>query len=341
MKRIFLLTVSLLYVFAAGAQQWHTAIDVLRPGAKQFPVGITDLLIVNNTVPQPADLGHAILQDGNPSAGGHADVDLAQAPLRVLFAVAERFDDSGLFASAGLYPISANSGTFFNRSYLTAEQVAQLCTDYSSDAVLALDQVVLYDRVESYLNENERYYAYLQAYGTLHWTLHWPDGRRQVFAYADTLLWDHVSSDRGKALEALPERQTALLDMAAYMGERFAAQFVPEWEKEDRWIYHTADPQLEQAFSLFTRRRFADAAALWRQAAGESSVALVRAYAAADAAVALELSDDLDNAAIWARRAAAEFGKQTFAEALQQQINMEWYADRLQERRKEKKLLLR
>ena len=342
MKRF--LIISALYVLccACFAQQWHTTLDVLRPAVKDFPRGVADMLIVNNTVKQPDDFGHALVLFGNNK--GNQTIDLAQAATRALFAATQHFDESGLFSSVGLVNRSMADGTFFAGNSLSRKLTDSLCLAYNSDAVLALDRILIYDREELYLGDDYNYYAYLQVYVTTSWTLTTRSGSFSTLTRSDTLLWEGSSYDSNLAFDKLPDRQTALLDVAEYAGEQFAIQFIPQWETVDRYLYENSDSLLTEGMRHFTCRRWQQAVRTWqqcydlsKQAGKKSKTNLMEncAYAAADIAVTCEILGDLAQARQWAKLSIEAFSKMQSADAAQQQVNMTFYLQELEQRQKD------
>lgn len=339
---IFLLSLLSVSVFA---QQWHTTLDVLRPAAKTFPQGVSDLLIVNNTVQQPEDFGHALVAYG--SVKGNESIDLSQAATRCLFAATQQFDFSGLFSSVGLVVKSQATGTFFASNSLLRPQTDSLCSTYEADAALSLDRLVIYDRKEIDLDVNYNYYAYLEVYAVSSWTLTRRNGQITTLTHVDTLYWESLSRTSSEALEQLPDRQTALLDVAEYTGEQFAKKFIPQWETVDRYMYENTDSLMKEAMRHFTYRRWEQAIELWQSCYDLSKSGSKKqknltencAYSAADLAVANEITGDINAAIKWAKLSIEAFSKMESADAAQQQVNMTFYLRELEQRKKEEQEL--
>ncbi|MBR1809694.1 MAG: hypothetical protein IJ776_09955 [Paludibacteraceae bacterium] len=347
MNRYVQILICCLVATAVSAQQWHTTIDVRRSAVKAFPEGVSDLLIVNNAVQQPADFGHALVMYGSQKENER--IDLTQAATRTLFAATEQLDISGLFSSVGLVAKNQATGTFFQSSSLTKPQSDSLCSVYQADGSLSLDRLVIYDRKEIYLGEDYNYYAYLEVFAVSSWTLMRNNGQITTFTHADTLVWNGSSYDSSLALEQLPDRQTALLDVAEYTGEEFAKQFIPQWETVDRYMYENADSLMAAGMSHFTHRRWERALDLWQQCYDISKQGSRKqkqmlencAYAAADLAVANEITGNLSAAVKWAKLSVEAFGKMQSADAAQQQVNMTFYLRELEQRRKDEDKLSR
>lgn len=332
MKHICITILILLLSQTIAAQQLHTTLDVLRPAQRQLPADINDLLIVNNIAVQPKEFGHANKRDD--ASAGMSEIDLGKAPLYLLFATTQTLEESDMLQSVSLLEHSQNKGSFYMKHSLGRTEVDSLCQIYGTDAVLSCDQLVIYDVEESYFTDAYTYLAYLEAYQTTVWTLHYPDGRHQSYAYSDTLYWEHEDYTREAAVAGLPDRQTALLDMSAYIGERFAGSFVPYWETVDRYFYENDNRYIQQGWSAFVRKQWDMALQHWQEAYAEKD-RLTQAYAAANIAGTYEIKGDMDTAISWVDNAIAAFSHLHSADAQQQKVNLSYYKQQLQQRQRD------
>lgn len=340
---MYIVCVSVLFAVSdsATAQQLHTTLDVLRPARKSFVKNINNLLIVNNSIKQPDDFGHSLVLYG--SNRGNQSIDLSGAAKSVLFAATKEFDYSGLFSSVGLVEYSLANGTFFAGNSLSHETVDSLCKQYGADALLSLDRVIIYDLQEAFLDENYNHQVVFEVFATTMWTFSFTDGTIQSLSRSDTLYWEGNSYNSSLALQQLPDRQTALMDVAEYAGEQFAKQYLPQWETVDRYLYENSNDLIQIGLTKFTHRQWNDAIDIWQQAyddaigKGRKSKTdyQTRAYAAANIAVAQEICDNLSAAQQWAKSSAEAFGKIDTADAAQQQVNLTFYMRELEQRLKE------
>ncbi len=342
MKRVLLFITLVLAPVVLRAQQLHTTLDIMHPAQYSFPDSVLDLIVVNNTVPQPLGLGHSTKIE--EQVVNNIDVDLAKASTYHLLGTTQTLDEAYLFATVGFVPESQNhTNDFMQISLLPADAIQRLCYMYQADAALVCNRLLTYDVLGTFLTEDYTYYAYLEAYVVSHWTLQLPNGQYQVFNYTDTLYWEAEADSRDAAIDALPNRQEALLDMCRYTGEQFALQFTPTWETVDRYFYENEHVGIVRGIEALTHQRWDEAADIWTTVYAQTTDAtkkrdkLTCAYAAANAAVAYEIMDNLQTAHQWAEKAVEAFAKVGTAEAIQQGVNLQYYAQQLTERIKENK----
>jgi len=332
MKRFFSTFLTLLAAITLSAQQYYFTVDERQPADRPLLHGAQKILVVNNTIPQPEEFGHSNAEDGTMLNG--TSVNLADAALRCLFAATQTMDDSGEYLQVELMDISQNkSRNFYSRSPMTVVDEERLCAEYEADALLILNHLVLYDMCESFPVEEDRYYAYLQACSQTHWTVHHAGTTQDaVFTTADTLLWEvEPVYSRASALAGLPDRHDALLYLAQQIGTDVAVSLTPQWLPATHYLYDNPDADIQRGMRAFQRKLWQDAIVAWQQAL-DSGDKKVRAVAAADMAVAAEMSGDYTAALDYANRAVSLFGEWKNADGRQQQVNMRHYLDHLHQR---------
>ena len=323
-----LLVLCSLYVNAQ--QQWYFSVDERYPAERQQLQGKQRILVVNNALTQPQDFGHTTMIDGENQ--NHAEIDLSRSILYCLFSVTQTMESTGEFDAVELMDISQNHSTnYYTRTPLTFSQAERLCTDYQADALLTLNQLVLYDIVESFPTDEGTYYAYLQAYAQSHWTIHYAgQAREATFTQADTLLWEsQLHYTRAQSLSDLPSRQEALLYLARELGNRIGSSFAPSWQTTRRYIYEL--PDLQAGLDAFRLQRWNSAINQWLTIV-DSKDKKAAACAAANIAIAYEMLGDYASACDYAQRASRLFGAWKTAYGRQQQVNIRYYLAQLQAR---------
>ena len=323
-----LLVLCSLYVNAQ--QQWYFSVDERYPAERQQLQGKQRILVVNNALTQPQEFGHSTILDGENT--GNVEIDLSRSVLYCLFATTQSMESTGEFDAVELMDISQNHSTnYYTRTPLTFSQAERLCTDYQADALLTLNQLVLYDIVESFPTDEGAYYAYLQAYAQSHWTIHYAGQLREVtFTQADTLLWEsQLHYNRTQSLSDLPSRQEALLYLARELGNRMGSSFAPSWQTTRRYIYEL--PDLQAGLDAFRLQRWNSAINQWITIV-DSKDKKAAACAAANIAIAYEMLGDYASACDYAQRASRLFGAWKTAYGRQQQVNIRYYLAQLQAR---------
>ena len=314
----------------SAQQQCYFSVDERYPAKRTELKNKQRILVVNNALTQPNDFGHTTMIDGE--SHNNVEVDLSRSVLYCLFTTTQSMESTGEFEAVELMDISQNHSTnYYSRTPLTFSQAERLCTDYQADALLTLNQLVLYDIVESFPTDEGTYYAYLQAYAQSHWTIHYAGQPREVtFTQADTLLWEsRLYYTRAQSLNDLPSRQEALLYIACELGNRIGSSFSPSWQTTRRYIYDL--PNLQAGLDAFRLQRWNSAINQWLTMV-DSKDKKAAACAAANIAIAYEMLGDYASACDYAQRANRLFGAWKTAYGRQQQVNIRYYLAQLQAR---------
>ena len=314
----------------SAQQQFYFSVDERYPAERTQLQNKQRILVVNNALKQPNDFGHTTMVDGE--SHGNVEVDLSRSVLYCLFSTTQTMESTGEFDAVELMDISQNYSTnYYTRTPLTYSQAERLCADYQSDALLILNQLVLYDILESFPTDDGTYYAYLQAYAQSHWTIHYAGQSREVsFTQSDTLLWEsRLHYTRAQSLNDLPSRQEALLYLARELGNRLGSSFAPSWQTTRRYIYEL--PELQAGLDAFRLQRWNSAINQWLIII-DSKDKKAAACAAANIAIAYEMLGDYASACDYAQRASRLFGAWKTAYGRQQQVNIRYYLAQLQAR---------
>lgn len=336
----------LLLTSSLSAQQYYFVVEERQPAERTLLQGQQRVLVVNNTVSQPNDFGHSNAEDGTLIEG--SSIDLRDAALRCLFAATQSMDDSGEYERVELMDISQNtSGVFYTRHPMTLAAAEKLCTDYDVDALLILNQLVLYDLQESYPTDDAQYFAYLQACSQAHWTIHYA-GKAQdaTFTTADTLVWEsEIYPTRAEVIAEMPERQSALLYLSQYVGATLGVSLTPQWREEKHYIYDNDNEYIQRGLKFFQRKDWDGAVEQWLQVLDSTSEVggkkdkvtkkdrLLQACAAANIAVSYEMKADYAKAIVYTNKAITLFKQCNTSYGRQQMSNMNFYLQHIKVRR--------
>ena len=334
-----------------AAQQWYFTIDEYRDAQRDALRDVHRVMVVNNAVVQPDAFGHSTVVDGSTQGG--IEVDLERALLYTMFSLTQTLETSTEMDAVELLDVSQNqSNNYYSRQLLSTNAARGLLQNYQMDALLVLNQLVVYDVLESFEVEEGGQYAYLQAFAQSHWSVYYADASRrtETFTQADTLVWESdIKYSRSQALSMLPDRQEALLYIASVLGDRIGASLLPSWVPVRRYLYSDDNTHVQNGLEAFRLQRWEEAIGYWRLVIG-SGVQEFRglgdeakgerlkvkgkdkkaaAVAAANIATAYEMLGDYALACDYASEASRLFGALKTAWGRQQQVNIRYYLEQL------------
>ena len=334
-----------------AAQQWYFTIDEYRDAQRDALRDVHRVMVVNNAVVQPDAFGHSTVVDGSTQGG--IEVDLERALLYTMFSLTQTLETSTEMDAVELLDVSQNqSNNYYSRQLLSTSAARGLLQNYQMDALLVLNQLVVYDVLESFEVEEGGQYAYLQAFAQSHWSVYYADASRrtETFTQADTLVWESdIKYSRSQALSMLPDRQEALLYIASVLGDRIGASLLPSWVPVRRYLYDSDNAYVQKGLEAFRLQRWEEAIGDWQLVIG-SGVQEFRglgdeakgerlkvkgkdkkaaAVAAANIATAYEMLGDYALACDYASEASRLFGALKTAWGRQQQVNIRYYLEQL------------
>lgn len=286
----------------------YTTLDVMRPAEVVFAPEAQKLLIINNSVPQPAEYGHK-LQQLNVNAR-NISVDKDSLALFCLGALHEGISQNEFFRKTELQLKSANySRNFLSPKPLDSVLIKSLCKIYDSDVILSLDRLMVNDVITEYQYENANYFvATFVAFYESQWSIQYPDKNKvSTVVFKDTLYWESESFLRRRALAGLPKHADALIDGALYVGRNSVNRIIPYWDKTDRYLFTTSNKLMKKGFEKVVVRDWNGAISDWTELYTKTKSKTQKGKAAYNTAIAYEISGDLENAVEFALRAANIF----------------------------------
>ena len=267
MKRaIYFGSFILIAILSACTTKMYTSIDVLRPADFTFDKGAKSLLIVNNTIPQPATYGHQVkLMDEKKR---NSTINTDSLAMFCLSVINEEFQKNEFFPHTSFQMESIKKeGTFFVIDHNHNDSLKLLAQKCNADVVLLLDRIKVNDIVQDIYNQtNSSYYAVLEAYYQTNWSIYYPSNETlEKKVYMDTIYWDKEAYIRKMALQGLPDRYNALIDGALHVGQETMKRFVPWWDKEDRYFFSSNNKYLKQGMDSVSMREWDEAIKIWKK----------------------------------------------------------------------------
>lgn len=313
-----ILTVLIIAAFlmnSCASKMFYTTLDVLKPAEITFPLNINNIVIVNNSLPQPSNVGHSTV---NISGKKTNEIIL--------------FDSAAIFTTAALSDALNSQGFFNNVNYslinqnltknrdsaniLSKERVKTLCKMFNADAVMALNKIELNDCRYEVLVENDEVYKYINEIDVktkTDWTIYPLDGKNTNIQYVDSFLWQTENYDRKIAYEELPSRYDALVDASILSGANIAERMMPRWEKEDRYFFVNNNKSMKQAMDSVSYRKWDKAIELWKNATEKSKSNKIKYQSYCNIATAYEILGNIDQAIYYIQQALETISKNSYA----------------------------
>lgn len=278
--------------------------EVLEPATVNFPDEVGQLLILNrapvslNVINEEnrgnMEVEHMMMIDTlvcNNTFRGLLKV-LEQSPINrfhVPFWLSERRSDT----------------TALRDLILTKREVAALCNEYGTDAIISLEYYsfgidVRYDFYSGSL-EGIVQSQYYPVSNKLIWNIYLPGKPKPFNTYitVDTLYFSQIVDGE---LQDIPDQKEMIAELFYRSGMKYGAYLVPVWNKTSRLLYKGKGDSLRLASKLTDQGNWDRAYEIWEGlAASEDSAMACKALN--NMAIYYELEDNLDSANLLLDRA--------------------------------------
>jgi hypothetical protein len=331
--KLILLSFGVLFLASCSTPLLFTSLDVLRPAKVSFDLNSNNLLLVNNTITQPASYGHKTQFYNEKQSNVNVRCD--SLALLCLSVLNEELENKDFFSTVQFLPNSLNKGSdFFNSARLSKENVQSLCKTNESNVILSLDKIKVNDELNEYfIPGNSSYTASLGAIVQTTWSIHYPNKDVVgVMVFNDTLYWESNEFDlrdvmsrlpdranafkdlafelREVVMNRLPDRANALKDLALDAGRKSIDRFVPHWEKVTRYFFKSNNKLMKQGMDSLYVKNWTSAIDIWKNAYAKGSEK-VKAQAANNISITYEIIGDMNSAVEFATLAYKSAVKQT------------------------------
>lgn len=303
LRLIYLLISAVVMTSCAGLL--YTSIDIIKPAKVTFPQDVNNILILNNSTPQPHNYGH--LTEFFNEKIRKVSIDTDSLPLFNIATLTEKIAEKGFFNSVVVDPVSTNQNEFFFTPTTPDDtQINKLARKYQVEGIVSLNRLLVTDQLaELYNQENNSFIAFIEAKYETQWTVHFP-GKKQTIPVIikDTVYWESESYSRQKAQSNLPNRRDALIDGALIAGERAVNSFIPYWVKEDRYFFDSKNKKFRAGIDSVYVKNWDGAAMTWTKLYESTSNIYLKVKAAHNLAVVHEIKGDVKKAREYSQKAS-------------------------------------
>ena len=315
---LYLLIGATLFTGSAGIKT--LTIQTQEPAQVILPSNISKLLIVDNVVGQPYDIGHT-----KKKLGRSADkVSVRTDSLSIIYteALAQFLNEEGFFDLVMLHdkPMR-NDKEYWSEKPITPEVMLELTKSTGADAIVSLDKIlVASDWEDLFIQEG---YPYAKLSGKISSTLrvYLPtlQGQIPTVQYVDSLYWEgfDISDGRAYAEFVIPHAESALKDLAIYAADKMTYVLTPHWVTQERWYYTMSSSAMREAEAFATQSRWEEAIAKWDEFYSSTKNKADKAKAASNIAMGYEMLDDIETARDWVLIAQKLFDEGTPASSIE------------------------
>jgi hypothetical protein len=303
----------LLFTITACSSTYLLTIEVQEPASITLPVNINRILIVNNTVPQPPNMGINRIHNGKLVKNYELDID--SVSWITMDAFISNIKEAQFFNEISLYTkLVREDNEWITTIPLSEEFKNEIFENQGFEAIVSIDKILFNLEEETKNNMLEPLGRYSSVFvdnkleGRLSCSI-FLDSREfplSSFTLSDSLIYrTSLYSDSLEIFKELPE--ALINDLAYVLGEKMASYIVPSWSVQERIIYTGNDSRMKEAFSYSKNGKWDRAEVLWLDLLGKKSKNKDIACIANNIAIAEEMQDKLDASLRWAEKAKTYF----------------------------------
>jgi tetratricopeptide (TPR) repeat protein len=328
MKRItpflIVLLVGLLLSSCAGIK--YLTVETREPAQVALPSDVLSVIVVNNVVEQPDDIGHdsKLLgrSDVQKEKGSSDSIAVYYTEALAQFLEEEDYFQRVLFLDEPL----RDDKDFFREQPLTPEMMNEIRSKTGADAIISLDKLIMETRKQEFYRQQG--YTYSAMTGKIHSILrvYLPtmEGKIPAVHYIDSIRWEgfDIPDKLAYADAMLPSREEGMKLLAVEAAEKMTYVFAPHWEMQDRWYYTLPGSLMREGEAFAKRAEWFSAIEKWETFYNSRSNKTNKAKAATNIALAYEMLDDMDKALEWAIIANDLFVQSTTQNSLERRRSL-------------------
>lgn len=277
-------------------------IQTQEPAQVTLPSNIKKLLIVNNVVGQPYDIGHSKKKLGRSAE----KVSVRTDSLSIIYteALTQFLHEEDFFDVVMLHDKPMRSDNeYWSEKPITPETMLELKRATGADAIVSLDKVlVASDWEDLFVQEG---YPYAKLSGKIRSTLrvYLPtlQGQIPTVQYIDSLYWEgfDISDGRAYAEFVIPHAESALKELAIYAANKMTYVLTPHWITQERWYYTLPSSAVREGEAFAEQARWEEAIAKWESFYQSTKKKVDKAKVASNIAMGYEMLDDIETARDW------------------------------------------
>jgi hypothetical protein len=331
-KSIFLICIILL---TSCSSLYRFTIEVQEPAPLTLPPDILQVLIVNNSTPQPSETAINRIFRGKEIDGMTLNLDSVAGVVTV--SLASELRESRFFDRVMVSPASLrNDNNWMSNEALTETFKTEAFETHGFDGIISIDRVLIR------LNQEVRndFYTHLRISGTTACSIYLHDRKSPLtaFSISDSLSISlPTMGDTADIFKYLPE--ALIHDLAGSSGRKLSQYIIPSWNETERCLYSAPKARLYEALRFAQKGNWIKAYSLWQNEYSHISQPETKARIAANLAVACEMQDQFAAALEWATAAQNHFEKAGKPDASPEIIRIQAYINQLQKRMRDNDLL--
>lgn len=310
------------FVLEGCAGMKTITIQTQEPAQVTLPQRVNKLLVVNNAVSQPDDIGHMRKRMDRTTAI-KTSVSTDSLPTIFTEALTQFLNEEEYYDEVFLHNKSLRNDTkYWEERGLLPEEIKNLQQTYNVDAVVSLDKMLVTSDWEDLFRQEGYPFAKLDGKISATVRVYMPSLKGQIptIKYIDSLYWEGFDlSDDGRAYAefVVPHAEYALKELAVFAADKMTYTLTPHWITQERWYYTMSSSKMREGAAFAEQTKWDEAVEAWTDFYNSTSNKKDKAKAASNIALGFEMLDNIDKAQEWILIAKDLFEQSTPASSLE------------------------
>lgn len=299
---IGLLFTVLLLANSCASNLYFTTLDVLKPAEVSFPLQVKSVIVVDNTLKQPHNIGHTNI-DIHGKRTNVTTVITDSASIFATTSLKDELKSISFFDKVDYSSVNQNPNGYYNPALsLTDKKIKSICDLYNVDAVIALNDISVVDTTQQIYTQDGSYYCFMDAKVKTKWSIYVPQMKTSTVLFKDSFLWENNGFNLKSVLQNLPKREDALVDACILSGTNSAQRMIPRWEKVDRFFFGSKDKTMTAAMDSIKYQKWEKSIELWEKLAEITKSYKLKYKIYHNIAVTYEILGNLDQAVAYSQK---------------------------------------
>lgn len=308
---LFLFLFTMLLGNCAGLKT--ITIESQEPAQVTLPKNVRSLLVVNNVVTQPKDIGHTKKWLDKSEIEGFS-ISMDSIAIIYTEALAQFLEEEHYFDKVLYYnkPLRTDSD-FLVQKPIMPDEMMQFRKEHSVDAIVSLDRLIITTNLAEkqasgniYVEETTKIQSIIRVYMP---TL---NGEIPAIHYEDSVK---LKTDGGFNIGKTPDRLSYFMNklfpqdkmrreflkerVVVPAAEKMTKALSPHWETQDRWYYTLSNGTMQNGEYYADQSKWDEAVVKWKEFFDANKKAINKAKAASNIALAYEMLEDMEQAYNW------------------------------------------
>ena len=276
-------------------------IETQEPARISFQQNVQSILIVNNVVEQPKDIGHNMKRLGK-SYIERVAVSSDSMAIYYTEALSQFLEEGGFFNKVLYYNKSLRTDNdFWSEKPISPGEVERLTGENDVDAIISLDKLIITTNGQEYYRQSfftdVELIAKLQSIFRVYIPLY--RGEELVMQHVDSLRYEGFIPSQKQPQKHSLFFKDYLKDMVVNSAEKMTEALAPHWKEQERWLYTLANGTMQDGEFYANQNKWDEAAIKWQEFYNNNTKTINRAKAASNIALAYEMMGDIERAYKW------------------------------------------